>query len=245
MGIKKTLELVSKIKYFKGITKKTTAKIDSIENPFEDYFVIKLRTEPGVTWKPGEHAIFKLPGKAIEGSDYRIFSVASIPEEGYLLLGTRTGKEPSSYKKQLITMTKGESVAMVGPFGWFLVKDNASPIVLFASGVGITPIRGLLKQLENDTSRAIEIVYAATNYYLFNEEIERITNNNAAMTLHKTRNPEETQKKLAELAKKYDNTAYYYVSGAPTVLQSTIDLLKSKGVKKKRIISDTFEGYKN
>ena len=65
------------------------------------------------------------------------------------------------------------------------------------------------------------------------------------MTLHKTRNPEETQKKLAELAKKYDNTAYYYVSGAPTVLQPTIDLLKSKGVKKKRIISDTFEGYKN
>ncbi len=243
MQLKEALKFITNIKHFKGLFRKSIATIESIENPYEDYYVIKLATAPGFTWNPGEHGIFKLIGKDIKGTDYRLFSVASIPEEGYILLGIRTGKEPSSYKKELISMKKGEKVSLSGPFGWFKLMDRTSPLVLFASGVGITPIRALLKELENDMNRPVEVVYASYQFYLFEEEIERIVNNNPKITLHKTVTPEETQHKLTKLATQYGNNAYYYNSGAPAVLESVKTLLNAKGINDKRIVDDTLKGY--
>lgn len=242
MNIKKYFLLLTKIKYLKGAFKKTDSEIESIENPFGDYYVIKLKPQSELTWKPGEHGIFKIVDKDIKGKDYRIFSVASIPEEGNLLIGTRIGNEPSSYKKALISMKKGEKIKVTGPFGWFLVKDKVSPMVLFASGVGITPIRGILKQVENEQDRPIEIVYVSNQYYLFEEELEEIRNKNPMIKLHKVKTPNGAQDRLIKLAKKYKNNAYYYISGAPAVLRSISKLLKTKGIKK--IIHDEFDGYK-
>lgn len=242
MNIKKYFLLLTKMKYLKGALKKTEAEIESIENPFGDYYVIKLKPQAELTWKPGEHGIFKLVDKNIKGKDYRIFSVASTPEEGSILLGTRISSEPSSYKKELISMKQGEKIKVTGPFGWFLVKDDVSPMVLFASGVGITPIRGLLKQLENDQSRPIEIVYVSNEYYLFEEEIEEIRSKNPKIKLYKVKTPRGAQERLVKLAKKYKNNAYYYISGAPAVLQSISKLLKKSGIKK--VIHDEFDGYK-
>lgn len=223
--------------------KRTEAKIISIENPAEDYYVVKLETEPGFSWTAGEHAMFSLPAKNVEGVDYRIFSMASIPKEGFLLLGTRTKSQISSFKKELLSMQQGEKVTITGPFGEFRIKDNVSPIVMVASGVGVTPIRSLLKYLENDTRRPVEIVYASGSYYLFGEEIERIVQNNSCMMLYKTVTAQETQEKLAQLADKYESDAYYYISGAPAVLSSIRELLNLRGIKDERIIDDALMGY--
>lgn len=243
MTIKELWKFVKNAKYLKGMLHKSEAEIISVENPAEDYYIVKLKTEPGVTWAAGEHAMYQLPSKKVEGEDYRIFSIASIPEEGFMLLGTRTGKQASSFKQELISMQKGEKVAITGPFGWFRIRDNVSPLVLFASGVGITPIRSLLKQLENDTGRPVEIVYASSSYYLFEEEIQQIVQNNLIMKLHKTVTPEETQKKLDDLASIYGNAAYYYISGSPAVLESVRSLLLTKAIKNNHIIDDTLKGY--
>lgn len=223
--------------------KKSEAKIISIENPAEDYYVVKLKTEPGFSWTAGEHAMFSLPTKNVDGVDYRIFSMASIPEEGFLLLGTRTKSQISSFKKELLSMQPGEKVAITGPFGEFRIKDKVSPIVMFASGVGVTLIRSLLKYLENDTGRPVETVYASNSYYLFGEEIERIVQNNSSMTLYKTVTAQETQEKLAQLAAQYENDAYYYISGAPAVLESIRGMLNTKEIKDNRIIDDALMGY--
>ena len=63
------------------------------------------------------------------------------------------------------------------------------------------------------------------------------------MTLYKTRSVEETQSKLAELAVKYGNSAYYFTSGSPVVIDSTRIMLKEKGIRNKHIIDDTLKGY--
>lgn len=227
----------------KGVFKTSIATVKSIENPYENYYVIELNTEPGITWKPGEHGIFTLPDKKVEGSKFRSFSIASIPSEGKLLLGTKTGNNVSSYKKALFSMKPGEKVKLRGPFGDFLIQDEVSPMVFFASGVGITRFRGLLKELEHNTNRPIEIVYSSNQYYLFNDEIQNIVDNNRQMKLYKTVSVEETQAKMDELAQKYNNKAYYYISGAPGVIKSVKKKLKEAGVKGNRMISDNFFGY--
>ena len=71
-----------------GVFRKSVATVDSVENPFEDYYLIRLIPAPGVSWTPGEHGIFRLPLRDIKAWNWRPFSVASIPEEGVVLTGT-------------------------------------------------------------------------------------------------------------------------------------------------------------
>ena len=105
----------------------------------------------------------------------RPLSVASIPSENEVLLGTRTGKEASEFKKTLINLKKGETLKMRGPFGIFKFQDESSPVVLFASGVGITPIRAMLKSLSKSNSRPVHLVYVANGYHLFDDELLELT----------------------------------------------------------------------
>lgn len=234
-----------KLSDLRGIQNKSTATVISVENPYEDYYVVALQTEPGFTWEPGRHGFFSLPGKKLKGRKSRAFSFASIPSEGKLLVGTRTGKAASSFKAAFLSMNPGEKVQLRGPMGGFLVQDTSSPMVFIASGVGITPFRALLKALQSDARRPIELVYASRHYYLFGEEIDQIAEANDQITVHKTHEVADTKAKIEQLARKYGNQAFYYISGAPAMIQSTMKDLKALGVKKDRMISDEFLGYKS
>ena len=225
------------------MTKKSVATFISIENPHSDYYVIKLQPEAGYTWNAGEHVMMRLPGHASINGQYRMFSIASIPEDGVLLFGIRTGKEVSDFKKVLINLNPGDPVAIQGAFGWFRIRDDQSPIVLFAGGVGITPVRAVVKELAHNQNRPIDIVFSSQDYRLFGDELQEIADNNPSMNLHKVSSPEETQSRLSELAEKYGDQAYYYMSASPRVVESVSKLLRSKGIAGKRLIDDTMRGY--
>ncbi len=220
----------------------TSLAVESVENPHSDYYEIKLACG-GMTWKAGEHGLFELPGKAVTGRTARIFSIASVPEEGCVMIGTRTGKEPSSFKSNLIAMKKGEIVTVTEPFGEFVLKDETTPVILFASGVGVTPIRALLKETQNNQNRTVEVVYASPEFYLYDKKITEIADNNPKISLYKTTSRDETTDKVKALAAQYKNTAYYYISGAPIVITSTSEMLQGVGITENRIISDSFMGY--
>lgn len=228
---------------FKGIFKRSLATVDSIENPYDDYYIIKLKPESGLKWIPGEHAIYTLPTKLIKGKRWRVFSVATIAEEGHLMIGTRSGDKPSEFKAALLAMKEGEPVSVRGPFGWFKVKDGNEPLVMIAGGVGITPIRALMKSLADDINHQIQVVYAAKDFYLFAEEIEKIIAQNPAISLYKTTTVEETNQKVDEMIAKYGMDAQYYVSGAPNFIRAMRERLKSQEIKGSHIINDPFAGY--
>lgn len=232
-----------KITDFKGLFKRSIATIEAIENPFDDYYLIRLKPASGTKWLAGEHAIFKLPEAKVEGKKYRAFSIASVTEEGHILLGTRTGKQVSSYKKALISSKKGAKVKIMGPFGWFKLQDNTSPIVMAAAGVGITPMRALLKDLEKDTSRPISLVYASDDNYLFEEELEAMAEANPQVTLIKTSQAEETSQALGTLVEKFGHGAWYYVSGSQGFIEAMKQIVTKAGVSGKRFINDPFLGY--
>ncbi len=232
-----------KISDFRGLLKKSELTIIDIENPYGDYYEIKLKAEPGVIWKPGEHGVFKLIDREVKGKKRRAFSLASIPEEGLMLIATRTGKDISSFKRELISMKKGEKLSVRGPFGWFKVQDEVSPIVMIAGGIGITPIRSLLKQLEEDTTRPIEVIYSSSDFYLYGDEIQQMALRNDKIIFQKTHSREETRKALEKLVNEYKDSAYYYISGSQKFITSIKKEIKSKRVKGGRIINDPFLGY--
>lgn len=231
-----------RLRDFKGLFNKSTETIKKIENPYEDYFVIDLHST-NTNWRAGEHGVFTMPNKKVEGKSFRPFSVASIPEEGVIKIGTRTGENISSFKKELINLKVGDKVNVRGPFGWFVLKDEITPIVLIATGVGITPIRSLLKEIEKGNQRFVNIIYSSRDFYLFKDDIMDIVNKDYKININFTSGSKETSEVIKEMAQKYKNDAYYYVSGSANVIKSIRKTLKDKDIKRKNIINDPFFGY--
>ncbi len=244
MDILKTVwKFLKNIRYLKGMTQKTEATVVSVDNPHGEYYTIALKPSEGFSWNAGEHVMLRLPNHEEIKGEFRIFSIASISEEGILLFGTRTGKEVSAFKRVLLSLNSGDSVSVQGAFGWFRIRDEQSPIVMFAGGVGITPIRALVKELANDSRRAIHIVYSSSDYHLFGDEIKAIVEKNPSMSLYLVSSREGVEERLTILVKEYGNQAYYYMSGSPSVIDSVAKLLRSKGVSTNRLIEDSMRGY--
>lgn len=244
MNSLKTLwKFIKNARYLKGMARKTVATVVSVENPHGDYHVIALKPAEGFLWNAGEHVMLRLPSHETVKKEYRIFSIASIQEEGVLLFGTRTGKEASAFKKALLSLKPGDPVSVQGAFGWFRIRDEDSPIVLFAGGVGVTPVRAFVKELASSQARPVHIVYSSSDFYLFGDELQNIADNNPSMSLYKVSARGETQERLAELVSRYGDKAYYYMSASPGVIDSVAKLLRQKGISGSRLIDDTMRGY--
>lgn len=232
-----------KLRYFKGLFKTHPMQFVSMKKVFDDYLLIKMQAPYPIAWEAGQHGVFTLPGKKIKGRTYRAFSLASPPSENTMVIATRTGATASAFKQALMEMKEGETIKLRGPFGWFVVQDDTSPIVMLATGVGITPMRSLLYALKDETSRPIHLIHSAEDFYLFADEFKELERANKEIKLNYLSNREEFKEALTAVASTYGSSAYYYVSGSFKAIRSMRSLLKGMKVKEKRIIYDPFIGY--
>ncbi|MDD4574418.1 MAG: FAD-dependent oxidoreductase [Sphaerochaeta sp.] len=232
-----------KLRYLKGLFKTHDLRFVSAENVFGDYYVMRLKLPYPMTWEPGQHGAFTLPGQRVKGKFFRAFSVASVPSEGMILLGTRTGSAISAFKQTLTQMHEGDIVRIRGPLGWFVPRDDTSPIVLLATGIGITPVRSILYSLKDDTSRPVHLIHSSSDFHLFSDELKLLEKENSQMRLTFAMNRDEFRQAITAVALTHGNSAFYYVSGSPAVVRSTKNFLKGLGILRSRIISESFLGY--
>ena len=104
-----------KLRYLKGIFRTHDLQFISAENVFGDYYEIKLQTPYPMQWEAGQHGAFTLPGQKVKGKPFRAFTVASVSSENMVLVGTRTGRSISAFKRTLISMQEGDIVRIRGP----------------------------------------------------------------------------------------------------------------------------------
>ena len=110
------------------------------------YIPFYLKKEKDLTWKAGQHGLFTITHKKIK-NPIRPFTIASAPTENMVRLTMRISDQPSDFKKAMLELKQGMRVKMSGPVGGFNLNDN-SPSLLIAGGIGITPFRSIVKQLE-------------------------------------------------------------------------------------------------
>lgn len=228
---------------FNGLFNRVSLTVSSIDNPHDDYYVVKFDYPQDLTWDSGEHGLFTLPGKKVKGRPFRIFSVASSPSEKKLLIATHANEPISSFKRTLFNLSEGDKVDMLGPFGWYKVKDTTSPIVMIAAGIGITPNRALIKQLEHDTQREVFLIYSSRDTHLFKDELESVSTTNPKFHPFYTQNREQTRRTYLKLASTLGNDAIYYIAGTPKTVNDISKRLRKNGISFKRIVFDPYIGY--
>lgn len=197
----------------------------------------------GVRWLPGQHGIFVLPRKGIMGRRWRAFSVSSIPEEGILQIATKMHSGASSFKRALAALKPGERITLRGPYGWLYFKDDVSPVVMVAGGIGITPFRALFKELERGNNRDITLIYSGGEAHLFKETLDAVAAQDSQIKVVYTKSKEETAAAIENTLRVRSDATYYFVSGAPAMILGIQQILKAAAVPASQIVTDPFRGY--
>ena len=105
------------------------------------------------TFEAGQYFTITIPTP--EGPLTHAFSHCDSPTEGFLELTTRLTGSP--FKNALDALPLGAEAQFFGPMGRFLFKYEAPRISFLTGGVGITPVRSMLRYLaDTDGAGRIE-----------------------------------------------------------------------------------------
>lgn len=180
------------------------------------------------------------------------FTLSSSPTEEFLSITTKFNPEHSStFKEALKALEAGQTVQMSDPMGDFVLpKDTNRPLVFVAGGMGITPMRSMVKWLhDNQEHRTIRLIYAASvpEEFAFRELFAEY---GLPVTLVASHPPAKwegesgllTAERILEIAPNVDNKLYY-LSGPEPMVETFYKELKELGLKESQLVTDYFPGY--
>jgi glycine betaine catabolism B len=211
-----------------------------------------FKPEKPVRYTAGQFTELYLPHTADDRGIRRWFTISSSPTEPLIGITTKSaGEAGSTYKKLLFGMQPGTPLQLADPMGDFVLpKDMSIPLVFIAIGMGVTPVRSMVKYLcDTGEKRNIQIMYAATHdnqlafLPLFKASGFPLT------TIVKKPSPAyhgETGTITTECILRIapDNgQKYYYLSGPEIVVEVITKELIATGIAPERVITDYFPGY--
>ncbi|WP_281974315.1 FAD-dependent oxidoreductase [Halobacillus litoralis] len=202
-------------------------------------YTFLFEKDKDLSWNEGQHGLFTITHKKMKDS-IRPFSVASSPSEGVVRITTKIDEEPSEFKKALLELEEGMRIKMIGPVGSFYLKDE-TPRLFMAGGIGITPFRAILKQLEAEGNRGgkpSELLYVdSQEAHLYKDELDELARD-TSIDVHYLSTRNDMYSYIDEFITSHNNNAQYFVSGP----KSMTNYLKEKHISKRKIKKDAFRG---
>ncbi|MFC4023342.1 FAD-dependent oxidoreductase [Oceanobacillus longus] len=208
----------------------------------EGVYSFLFEKEKDLTWKAGQHGLFTITNKKIKNPT-RPFSVASAPTENIVKITMGISADPSDFKKAMLELKEGKNISMSGPVGSFHLNDN-SPSLLIAGGIGITPFRSIIKQLEAEGNRdkqQIQLLYMdSKKSYLYKDELDEIAENTSiSVTYLDSR--DDLYQEIDKFTYQYNGK--YYIAGPKSMVDSVNAYLKNNDIPKRNIKRDVLIGY--
>jgi ferredoxin-NADP reductase len=227
--------------YFPVINRRKLMLKEIVQESEEIFSFIFISKKP-LRWKAGQHGIFYFPHAKVAGKFWRAFSIASSSHGQVIRISTVIKREHSDFKEHLRTMKQGDTIIMHGPFGEFHTSSKICRIVGIAGGIGITPFRPLLKDIASGViaETKLTLIYSAIGPYTFKEELDALASHPSLEIIY-TQTPDEVNAALDAQIKKQSNSASYFISGSPGMIQAIRSSLKKRGIR--RIVNDSFKGY--
>ncbi len=222
-------------------------KFDRLENSAKNVKTLWFTPEKSFDYTAGQFVEIYLPHKNADNrGQKRWFTLSSSPSEKQLSISTRQSTvQISSFKQELFALKKGDIIHISEPMGDFVLpKDTKRPIVFVAGGIGITPMRSMIKWLyDTNEKRNIILIYGMNNTddYLFDRLFARYGIRPKVVTKHGSMGPITGQ--LVEKLSHRIPEQLIYISGPEPFTEKLEKELLDSGVPKENLVLDFFPGY--
>jgi ferredoxin-NADP reductase len=223
--------------------------IDKIQRT-QDVVSFIFEPEEALTWQAGQFLHYVLHHEPTDdrGSD-RWFTVSSAPFEKYVMITTRLAEEKrSSFKNALQKLEIGKSQIEVSYLeGDFVINNPNLEYVFIAGGIGITPFRSIIKQLEFEKKPInITLLYANKDQnVVFKDELEEVAKLNKNFKIYYIFSPEHVDETKVKQLVSDIKKPIFFVSGPEPMVESLIKMLKEMKIKEDHIKGDWFPNYKS
>ena len=202
--------------------------------------------EQPLQWKAGQLLRYVLhhPNPDDRGVE-RYFSIASAPHEKHVMLTTRFVPKSSSFKKALKNLRPGDAIEAYDLEGDFVVDDSEKTFVFIAGGIGITPFRAILLDLDYNKNRLnVQLLYAnRDNDFPYRKELDLLRGRHPEFKIDYVVSPNRIDEKSIPQLVPNIHKPMLYVSGPEPMVKSMDEILKKIGVPEERIKNDFFPGY--
>jgi predicted ferric reductase len=224
--------------------------VKSVKQETHDTFTFGLEpVKNGMfNYRPGQFMFLKLQRNGKSG-EVHPFTISSSPTERGRI--TATIKKSGDFTNKIDATKPGDKALVEAPFGRFSwVFDKPKGFIFIAGGVGVTPIRSMIKALcDIGDKRNAAFIYAnkTEQDIIFRTQFDNLPAN--FKVVYVLSKPGQNWQGLrghinAEIIKNSAGElldfADIYLCGPPAMIQSTLDILRSLGVDKKRIHYERF-----
>ncbi len=180
------------------------------------------------------------------------FTLSSSPSEELLAITTkRASNRGSTFKQTLFSLKPGASVIVSEPMGDFVLPiDTAIPLLLVVGGLGVTPVRSMIKWLsDTNEQRDIQIIYSVREHTdaIFLDLFEHSGAKTEIILSHPAQewtgrtgplNADIILEHVADRAK-----TLVYVSGPEPMVEKLETELLAAGILPEKLVLDFFPGY--
>ncbi len=214
------------------------------ETPDVVTFVFEFPEE--IAWKAGQYMRYRIPNeKADDKGIMRYFTNAAAPFEGHSQITTRYSDPVSTFKQDLDKIYIGGEIMANGPFGDFTIEDTTKELVFIAGGIGITPFRSILLQLDHDKKPfKITLLYGnRTEDAVFKAELEELARRNAGFKIIYAIGNQFIDTPFITSSVPEFQTKIFYLSGPEPMVKGIEATLSQMGIKEDQIRKDYFPGY--
>jgi ferredoxin-NADP reductase len=213
----------------------------------QDVMSFVFRSDAPLRWQAGQFLHYTVPHPdADDRGATRYFTIASAPFENNVMLTTRFASgRSSSFKHALRQLPEGATVEVSEPAGDFVLEHPSREHVLMAGGIGITPFRSILLDLDHqDLPINATVLYAnRTPDFVYKAEIDRLADRHPHLKIHYLVSParvteDSIRSVAADLAK-----PTFHVSGPEPFVEALGSMLARLDVPDANVKRDYFPGY--
>lgn len=221
-------------------------RVTSLQRCGEDVVLGQLARPDGYEYRAGQW--FRLTLGPQGSPETRTFSHSASPSDSSIEFGTRLSA--SSFKQALARLGVGDEVQISGPGGRLALPDSDSPLAFLAGGVGITPVRSLLRAAAaegRDLGGAVLLYGNRDSTCIpYGEELEAMKGAGLSIVRVLERPPEQWEGEsgfiTAELVRRHadPDDHIFVVSGPPVMVDAMERVLDEVGVPPQRRIVESF-----
>ncbi len=182
----------------------------------------------------------------------KAYSISSAPHEKRLSI---TVKDMGLFSGMLCSLESGETVEGSLPYGFFYSEEEHTTIVLLASGIGVTPLFSLLKDvLHKNSARNVHLVYSVKyeKDILFLKQLQELAHKypSFSFVVHITQEEvkcvwsRKGRMSVKELVGQFGNgiDTEYFMCGSIAFVRDMWRALRDRGVSEENMYTEAFFG---